>query len=154
MVRLNKLSTTQSFDEMKEWCNTINEYFLVIDPSPGGSLMVNMFRELISEIDKEKNIRKMRGLYKEMNVMIEEMQLPDSQMDALNKLLQEKFGHNIADEVDREMTQIEKIIKRGKIRNDREFELVKRREDMVYADDSQLEYTLTLQKLMSDYEQM
>lgn len=137
---------------MKEWCNTINEYFLVIDPSPGGSLMVNMFRGLISDIDKEKNISKMRGLYKEMNIMIEEIQPPDSQMDALNKLLQEKFGHSIADEIDRETAQIEKIIKRGKIRNDREFELVKRREDMVYADDSQLEYTLALQKLMGDYE--
>lgn len=95
---------------------------------------------------------KMRAVFKETNIMFGEEALSTEQMGRLNQILKEKFGHSLADESDKETAQIEKIIKRGKIRNDREFELVKRREDMVYVDDSQREYMLALQKLMSDYE--
>ena len=78
--------------------------------------------------------------------------LSSKQMDDLNQLLKEKFGHNIADEKDKETEIIQKIVKRGKIRNDREFELVKRREEEIWEDDSQTEYAETLRRMMGDYE--
>lgn len=53
-----------------------------------------------------------------------------------------------------ENVEIQKIIKRGRIRNDKEFELVRNREEAIYADDSQWDYAETLRKLMSDYEDM
>ena len=48
--------------------------------------------------------------------------------------------------------KIEVIINRGKIINNKEFELVKRREEQIYADESQIEYAETLRRLMADYE--
>ena len=57
--------------------------------------------------------------------------LSSKQMDDLNQLLKEKFGHNTADEKDKETEIIQKIVKRGKIRNGREFEMVKRREEEI-----------------------
>lgn len=53
-----------------------------------------------------------------------------------------------------ENVEIQKIIKWGRIRNDKEFELVRNREEAIYADDSQWDYAETLRKLMSDYEDM
>ena len=79
------------------------------------------------------------------------MLLPE-QMGRLNHVLQEKFSHSLADEFDRETAIIDKIIKRGIIRNNREFEIVKRREEEIYADESQNEYAETLRHLMADYE--
>ena len=66
--------------------------------------------------------------------------------------MKEKYGHDIADEMELETATIQKIIKRGIIRNDDEFEIVKRREEEIYADESQFEYAETLRNLMSAYE--
>ena len=114
--------------------------------------LTDEFMIIISDIDKKRNVRKMRALFKEINIMFgEEMLLPE-QMGRLNDILQKKFSHTLADEFDRETTIIDKNIKRGIIRNDREFEIVKRREEEIYADESQYEYAETLRNLMSDYE--
>jgi hypothetical protein len=107
---------------------------------------------IIRKADKTRNLKLIKALYKETNLYIREDLLTSKEMTELNQLLKEKFGHNIADEIDRETALIEKIIKRGKIRNDREFEMVKRREEEIYADESQNEYAETLRKLMGDYE--
>ncbi|UKK54147.1 hypothetical protein [Prevotella sp. E2-28] len=93
----------------------------------------------------------MKALYKEINILVGEGMLSQKQMDDLNQLLKEKFSHNIADKKDIETDIIQKIIKRGKIRNDREYELVKRREEEVYQDDRQADYADTLRSLMIDY---
>ena len=50
------------------------------------------------------------------------MLLPE-QMGRLNDILQKKFSYTLADEFDRETAIIDKIIKRGIIRNDREFDI-------------------------------
>ncbi|MGI6232238.1 MAG: hypothetical protein ACOYJF_05230 [Prevotella sp.] len=75
-------------------------------------------------------------------------------MNQLNQALTEKFKYNLADADASENVEIQKIIKRGRIRNDSEFKLVKNREEVIYADDSQWNYAETLRKLMSDYEDM
>ena len=93
----------------------------------------------------------MKRVYKETTVMVRETLTPRL-IEPLNQILKEKFGHNIADEIDQETTAIQKIIKCGKIRNDKEFEIVKRREEEIYSDESQNEYAETLRQLMADYE--
>ena len=94
----------------------------------------------------------MRALYKEINILVGEEMLTSSQMDSLNNILTKKFNHSIKDEFDKEIKKIEVIINRGKIVNNKEFELVKRREEQIYADESQIEYAETLRRLMADYE--
>ena len=84
--------------------------------------------------------------------MLREHIIPDNQMNELNQLLKARFGHCIVDEIAKDEKIIQGIIARGIIRNDREFELVKRREEEIYDDDSQQEYAEKLCKLMSDYE--
>ena len=92
----------------------------------------------------------MRALYKELHLNVREL-LPN-QIEELNQILTEKFGHCLADVAEMETKAIEKIIKRGRIRNDTEYRLVWQREDEIYTDDSQYEYAEKLRKLLNDYE--
>lgn len=143
---------TASYETLHEWCIAILDFIKSEFPNQDMRYLTNEFMIIINDIDKKRNIRKMRAMFKEINIMFgEEMLLPE-QMGRLNHVLQEKFSHSLADEFDRETAIIDKIIKRGIIRNNREFEIVKRREEEIYADESQNEYAETLRHLMADYE--
>ena len=152
-MKISNLKKNSDYSVLRQWCVTICDYLLSIDPRC--SIFIygdDSFMSVIEDIDKTHNLRKMKALYKEMNILVGEEMLSPKQMDDLNQLLKEMFGHNIADEKDKETEIIQKIIKRGKIRNDREFELVKRREEEIWEDDSQTEYAETLRRMMGDYE--
>ena len=148
----NEFSKTASYETLREWCIAILDFYKSEFPNQDMRYLINEFMIVISNLDKKRNIRKMRAMFKETNIMFgEEMLLPE-QMSRLNDILQKKFSHTLADEFDRETAIIDKIIKRGEIRNDDEFEIVKRREEEIYADESQFEYAETLRNLMSAYE--
>jgi activator of HSP90 ATPase len=115
------------------------------------SLEADWFKGIIFDAENTSDIKLMKRVYKETNIIVRETLTP-SLIEPLNKVLKEKFNHNIADEMELETATIQTIIKRGIIRNDREFEIVKRREEEIYADESQYEYAETLRNLMSDYE--
>lgn len=152
-MKINNLKMDSDYSVLRQWCITIFDYLLSIDPRFSDSIYGEYgMMEVVKNIDKTHNLRKMKALYKEMNILVGEDMLSPKQMDELNQLLKEKFGHNIADEKDKETEIIRKIIARGKIRNDREFELVKRREEEIWEDESQIEYAETLRRMMGDYE--
>ena len=134
------------------WCMTIFDFYLSLFPGQTTQLIVDLFKQSIANIDKEKDIKKMRALYRETNKMFRADIFGKEAMDQLNQLLRKKYNNSISDEIDKESEAIQKIIKRRKIRNDCEFELVKRREEEIWQDDSQIEYAETLRHLMEDYE--
>ena len=151
-MNISNLKKNSDYSVLRQWCITICDYLLSIN-SEFSNLVYGKYgvMEVIDNIDKTHNLIKMKALYKEINILVGEDMLSQKQMDDLNQLLKEKFSHNIADEKDIETDIIQKIIKRGKIRNDREFELVKRREEEIYQDDNQADYAETLRDLMIDY---
>jgi len=152
-MKISNLKKASDYSVLRQWCVTICDFLLSIDPRCSIFIYGKYgVMEVIGNIDKTHNLRKMKALYKEMNILVGEDMLSPKQMDELNQLLKEKFGHNIADEKDKETEIIRKIIARGKIRNDREFELVKRREEEIWEDESQIEYAETLRRMMGDYE--
>ena len=116
------------------------------------SHMEKEISEAIEKIDKKQSMRYMRVLCKEMNWLVQDGYLPDPLMDKLNQILTEKFKYNLVDVAAAEKDEIQKILKRGRIRNDREYELVKNKEDEVYDDDSQFDYAESLRSLLADYE--
>ena len=149
--KLLNLYKTADYATLREWCVTIYNFILDIYPE-----MVESLKEIEKivkeELDEKTDIRRMRLLYREMNWLVEEGFLPDSQMDSLNQILQEKFKHSLNDAANSDYDEIKKIVKRGKILNDREFELVKNREEAIYADESQAEYAEILRGLLVAYE--
>lgn len=145
-----KLKDTKDVDIVVNWCNTVYDYLLSLDS--GYSKIIDYFRDAIENSTKNRK-RVVKELYQETNLIVRET-LTLEQISSLNIILKEKFNHNIDDEIENDTANIQKIIKRGRIRNDREFELVRNREEAIYADDSQWDYAETLRKLMSDYEDM
>jgi len=148
MCTLLGLDKTADYETLKEWCLTACDYLLKIDPQH--SFLVKEIEKVILKIDIRKKKNDMWALYKELHLCLRD--LPPNQIEELNQILTEKFGHNLADVAKMETKAIEKIIKRGRIRNDTEYRLVWQREDEIYTDDSQFEYAETLRKLLSDYE--
>jgi len=142
------LKNTKDIDIVVDWCNTVYDYLLTLDS--GYSNLIDYFRHAI-ETSTKKRKRVVREIYKETNLMARET-LTTEQMASLNMILNERFCYSIADEIDNDTKQIQKIIKRGKILNDREFELVKNREDSIYADESQAEHAEILRNLLVAYE--
>ena len=148
MCTLLGLDKTADYETLKEWCLTVFDYLLKQDSHH--VMLVDYGKNIIAILDKKKKKNDMRALYKELHLNVREL-LPN-QIEELNQILTEKFGHCLADVAEMETKAIEKIIKRGRIRNDREYRLVWQREDEIYTDDSQFEYAETLRKLLSDYE--
>ena len=143
-----KLKNTKDIDIVVDWCNTVYDYLLTLDS--GYSNLIDYFKHAIETSTKNK-MRVIRELYKETNLIVRETLTPE-QIASLNMILNEKFCYSIADEIDNDTKQIQIIIKRGKILNDREFELVKNREESIYADESQVEYAEILRSLLVAYE--
>lgn len=149
-MKLLGLDKTADYATLREWCVTILDFLVAIIPEY--SYFVHGMKQVIQKLDKKQSMRYMRALYREMNLMIRELYLPDPLMDQLNQILAEKFKYNLVDVAAAEKDEIQKIIKRGRIRNDREFELVKNQEEAIYDDDSQTEYAEILRGLMGAYE--
>ena len=149
--KLLALDKTADYATLREWCMTIYNFLINLHPE-----MTDMLKEIerviTEELDSKLDIKRMRILYKEMNWMIREEYLPDSLMDKLNQILTEKFKYSLVDVAAAENDEIQKILKRGRIRNDREYELVKNKEDEVYDDDSQFDYAESLRSLLGGYE--
>lgn len=149
--KLLKLDKTADYATLREWCVTIYNFILDLYPEMFNSLK-EIEKVVKEELDEKSDIRRMRLLYREMNWLVGEGFLPDSQMEILNQILQEKFKYNLDDVANSNNDEIKRIIKRGKILNDREFELVKNREESIYADESQVEYAEILRSLLVAYE--
>lgn len=113
---------------------------------------VDQIKQVVKDTDKKKSIRQMRTMYKEVNWMIQDGYLSDATMEALNKTLTEKFNYNLRDVAAYGKDKIQKIIKRGRICDDEEYELVKRQEEEIYNDESQYLYSESLRSLLGDYE--
>ncbi|MBR6946121.1 MAG: hypothetical protein IKH64_09300 [Prevotella sp.] len=150
MSTLLGLDKTADYATLREWCLTVLDFLNNQDSQ--FLILVEYGKKAIADIDKKQNLKKMRAMYKETYLLLNEDHINSLQLLTLNEILKEKFSHCLADVAEMETKAIEKIIKRGRIRNDTEYRLVWQREDEIYTDDSQFEYAETLRKLLSDYE--
>ena len=148
-MKLLNLKNLDDFEMLCEWCLSI--YGFLVDLHPDFSLETEWYRSVIAKAKVNSDLRMLRRVYKETNLMVRETLTPDS-IEVLNELLKNKFGYSISDEIDEETNTIQKIIKRGKIRSDKEFELIKRREEEIWQDETQKDYAETLRRLMGEYE--
>ena len=91
-MKINNLKMDSDYSVLRQWCITIFDYLLSIDPRFSDFIYGEYgMMEVIKNIDKTHNLRKMKALYKEMNIFVGEDMLSPKQMDELNQLLKEKF---------------------------------------------------------------
>ena len=148
-MKLLSLKKLEDFEMLYDWCLSIYDFLVTLHPD--FSFETEYYKGVIAKAKVNSDLKMLRRVYKETNLMVRETLTPDL-IEVLNKLLKKKFGCSIADEIDKEKNVIQKIIKRGEIRNNQEFELVKRREEEIWQDDDQIEYAETLRRLMRSYE--
>ena len=147
--KLIKINKQEDYNTLKRWCETIYNFMLAIDY--GYTPMVNNFRDIILKIDANHNITTMRRIYRETNIIVRDT-MSAEKIHRLNLILTDSFNYNLTDEISNDLAIIKRIIKRGMIRNAHEYELVKQREEEIYADEAQNELADTLRNLMADYE--
>lgn len=145
-----ELDKTADYTTLREWCIVCCDF--IVKEYPEMSDFVDQIKQVVKDTDKKKSIRQMRTMYKEVNWMIQDGYLSDATMEALNKTLTEKFNYNLRDVAAYGKDKIQKIIKRGRICDDEEYELVKRQEEEIYNDESQYLYSESLRSLLGDYE--
>lgn len=139
----------EEFNNLKERCFAIFDYMLSVDV--GYSQMVDFCIQTISNLERKPSLSKLKAIYKEIIVIIRDT-MPSSMITDLDQMLTVKCGQGILGEINKELMMIERILKRGRIINNKEFEIVKRHEEEIYDDDSQKEYAESLRKLMAEYE--
>ena len=151
-MKVLKLRNVEDYNTLKEWCITIYNYYSTLDTSPMGAYMVDYFMNTLSKIDQRRSLKMMKALYRETNELFREDMLGKDAMEKINGILKDKFAHCISDEIDIERNEVDCIVESGKIRNNHEYDLIKRREEEIYADEAQNELADTLRYLMADYE--
>ena len=105
---------------MKEWCTEILNFISTKSSSQ------EIYSELIEKINETFGKRNKRGLRMIYNDIDEWTKgLKETDLIELNLILQNKFGKSLIDTKKGVKKTISKIIKRGKIKTDEEFYLVK-----------------------------
>lgn len=167
---MKKQLNIKQLEELKfkyEWCKTIQEF---INAHDDDTFDVELMRDLDSEYAEqnpslhdylirvlykayiEQNLVGLRSSINDYNEAARE--LPPEQFTELNRILNEKFGEDLIHNRKKELAQIRRIVKRGKINNEDEYRLVKSRiDELLWMDDSMTECKI-LDSLLCDYEEL
>ena len=131
----------------KEWCLTILD-FMIAECSE--TSFIRQMRGIVLQEYKQQSRRGLQDCIRETNEWARG--LPRAQVSELNQLLRDKFGEDLQTEADRDVKRVNRIMKRGRIRNEDEFRLVQARVEDIYADDDKQEEYATLGRLLVDFE--
>ena len=116
----------------------------------GSSFLMESTKTILENAYEKKDIKQLRRLNKELNVWLREMFRPDEK-EGLIKILNEKLNEDVNDSDLKRLNKIDKVVKRGKINNIFEYELLLQRVEEIYSDDNKKENVTELNKLLSDF---
>lgn len=146
---MKKKISPQQLEElsfMRDWILFLYEHMF-----PEGEFRKHTFHILNEQINKafeSQELRGMRMAFRDTNEVAGD--LPSSELEKLNLLLREKFGTDLTVYDKKRLIKIKGIIKRGYVKNDEEFYLLRGREDEIYANNE--EEAEVLRNLMYEYE--
>lgn len=141
-INQNKL---EELTFLKEWNETIVKFFVL--KSKDTSLEI--FHQIINETFNKADLKGMRMIYKDLNEGAND--LPLIEFNELNQQLSQKFGTDLTECNNKNLTKIKQIVKKGNINNDEEYRLILNRVEEIYADDNQKEETEILNMLLINY---
>jgi len=130
--------------------NRFYVFYDYVSKTQGSVFLMEQTKEILERAYEKKDIKQLKGINKELDVWLREMFRPDEK-EELIRLLKEKFGED-TNKVDlKRIEKINKIVKRGKINNKNEYELLLQRVEEIYSDDSKNEEVTELNKLLADF---
>lgn len=141
-INQNKL---EELTFLKEWNETIVNFFA----SKPKDNSLEIFHQIINETFNKSDLKGMRMIYKDLNEGAND--LPLIEFNELNQQLSQKFGTDLTECNNKNLTKIKQIVKKGNINNDEEYRLILNRVEEIYADDNQKEETEILNMLLTNY---
>jgi hypothetical protein len=130
--------------------NRFYVFYDYVSKTQGSVFLMEQTKEILERAYEKKDIKQLKGINKELDVWLREMFRPDEK-EELSRLLQEKFGEDTKQVDLKRIEKINKIVKRGKINNKNEYELLLQRVEEIYSDDSKNEEVTELNKLLADF---
>ena len=94
------------------------------------------------------DIKKLKAINKELDVLYKQMFDKESQRE-LAALLEKELNEKIEDKGN--LKKIDQIIKRGSIKNNKEYELLLNRVEEIFSDKDKKKEVLLINKLLADY---
>ncbi len=140
--------SVNSLRKIKERCFTIFNFMIL---KYGNKNNFKRFIDVVNETYAKKNLSGMRYIERDLNEWIKGFSNAD--ISELDELLKNKFGTGLDIIEKKNQKIIQKVIKRGKILNEKEYRLIKNREDEIYVDNSKAEEKQQLDRLMEAYEE-
>ncbi len=131
---------------IKEWCLTILDF---MTSKNSNTPIINQTKSVIVETYNNQNIKGLRYCNKDINEWARSM--PQTDLDELNSLLQDKFGENLVKENNKDLDKVKLVVKKGKISNENEYRLLLCRVDEIYENERKKEEVEILSKLLADY---
>mgnify|MGYP001010185830 CR=1 FL=1 len=130
--------------------NRFYVFYDYVSKTQGSVFLMEQTKEILERAYEKKDIKQLKGINKELDVWLREMFRPDEK-EELSRLLKEKFGEDTKQVDLKRIEKINKIVKRGKINNKNEYELLLQRVEEIYSDDSKNEEVTELNKLLADF---
>ncbi len=100
-----------------------NRFYILYDyilDTQGSSSLMEQTKEVLEEACEKNDIKQLKRIDKELNVWLREMFRPDERKE-LEELFKEKLNENINDLDQSRIAKINKVVKRGKINNKKEY---------------------------------
>ena len=136
-------------DKQEEIENLIKRFDIFYDfliKNGTSAVLLGQAKDIAYNAYKGNSLTTLKRISKELDVWLKEMP-KESQLE-LSHILKEKLNEDIKDN---SLDKIGKIVKRGQINNLKEYEMLLKRVEETYADDSKKEEVMKLNELLADY---
>lgn len=116
----------------------------------GKAFIMEQTKEILEKAYEKKDTKQLKRIDKELDVWLREMFRPEEK-EELSQLLKEKFDVDVKSSDLNRFGDIDKIVKRGKIKNKNEYERLLQRVEEIYTDESKATEVKQLNKLLADF---
>ncbi len=136
----------KELEHIKEWCLTIIDFMTL---HYGKSQVFKQYLDIIIDGYQNQNLSGLKYIYRDTNEWAKGISRTD--LDELNKLLHDKFGESLVKKNNENLSEIKKVVKKGKISNEDEYRLLLSRVDEIYENKNKEKELEILNKLLADY---
>lgn len=135
------------FEIIKSWCLFIAQY--LIEKSPN-ALMIDLINNIKCLNNSKKSLKQLKNIRKDF---IEWARgLSEDDIKELNNLLSKNSYENLDDARYKSYSEVNHILKRGRIKNEDEFRFLVARVDEIYANENKKAELESINKLLTNYE--
>jgi hypothetical protein len=145
---MSKTSDSRSVEltGIRDWCIAIIHFMRDLSPSD----LFDQTEEVINATYQRGDLRGLKTVSKDVNEWVGGLSRKDRQK--LNQLLQSRFGKTLREDA-LSRNEVSGILRRGRISDEHEYQLLVSRSDEIYADDSKKDELERINSLLVEYQE-